>query len=178
MDPALHRSTHPRGPARHWSSLHNSDRKTCARGSQPGTISFVNGPGLRKAGAAPEFLEHTVTYVRSEDAHWREAFARADIVSEGKTEAGAYLGSTSIVLRTADTATRGSDVTAALAAQCMHVRLRALRIARREAQNRAGRSLHPSRCDLSFLKLPDGVKIEVNVEANLVERRHRVRNVP
>jgi hypothetical protein len=145
-------------------------------------MALAPHPGLRKAAFAPSHISRNATFVRSEDAHWRDAFGQANILSEGKTEAGSYQGTTSIVLQIACAANDLSStdprtfLTVQLAEHCMHVRLRALRIARREAQHRAGRSLHPSRCDMQFLRVPGGVKIEVSVEAKVVERRTRARN--
>lgn len=138
------------------------------------TTEMHKGPGLRKASNVPAYLQTNVMFLRSEDAFWRDAFAAADIVSEGSSSQTSYMGTTSILLHLDDR--HGHAAT--IAERCMHVRLRALRIARREAQNRAGRSLHPSRCDVHFLKVASGVKIEVNVEANLVERRLKARNAP
>jgi hypothetical protein len=129
--------------------------------------------GLRKAKAPAAYVSRSVTHVRSEDARWRELFERADIVSEGKCEHGSYRGTTNVLLPLMDLASSPEEqaFVSALAPQCMHVRLRALRIARREAQHRAGVSLEPSRCELRFSTTSKGgVKIEVDVEANLVKR--------
>jgi hypothetical protein len=129
--------------------------------------------GLRKAKAPALYVSRLVTHVRSEDARWRDLFERADIVSEGKCEHGEYRGTTHVLLPLFDQASGAEEhaFAAAMAPQCMHVRLRALRIARREAQHRAGVSLEPSRCELRFSTTSEGgVKIEVDVEANLVKR--------
>jgi hypothetical protein len=84
-------------------------------------------------------LARQVLLVRASDARWREMFKSADIVSEGRVRDEAqgrvWYGSTSLILP-ADP----PDVAffAAVAERDVHVRVRALRAAHREAGSRAG----------------------------------------
>jgi hypothetical protein len=130
------------------------------------------GPGLSKAKGPGFFLRENLTRLRSEDACWRQVFARADVVSEGAVMDGAWFGSTSIVLHLPEMPAEDLTLVRALAARCLHVRLRALRIARREAQSRAGASLLPSQCEIRFDDDSRGLRIDVDVQASLLTKRH------
>lgn len=111
--------------------------------------------------------------MRADDALWGLLFERADIISEGATdrdeEGLVYRGTTSIILPAAalgvelDPARIAS--LARLASADPHLRLRATRIARREAYVRAPGPLQPAHMDLTVRSVVEGVRIDVEVEA-------------
>jgi hypothetical protein len=120
--------------------------------------------------------------VRTTDALWRDAFETADAVSEGapREEARGHVwyGSTSLILHlSGEGATTEAEraFVAAVAARDLHVRTRALRLAVREAAVRAGQAspghaLGRSKCEIRFAVDPEGVRIDVDVEAMLVRQ--------
>ena len=117
--------------------------------------------------------------VRASDAHWREMFERADTVSEGSVRVEAqgrvWYGSTSLILpaRAAD-----ASFFAAVADRDVHVRVRALRAALREASSRAPGRLGRFSCEVRIAADPGGVRIDVDVQAPLIERRAASRPAP
>jgi hypothetical protein len=132
------------------------------------------GPGLAKA-RRPELVAslHAVR-VRGADVRWRELLESADAMSEGgvRAEAGGavWYGSTSLVLRLPDpTSAEESAFLAAVADRDVHVRLRVLRIAHREATLRAPAPLGRIHCEIHVQPDPRGVRIDVDVQAPLIE---------
>jgi hypothetical protein len=117
--------------------------------------------------------------VRASDARWREMFDRADVISEGgareEAQGRVWYGSTSLILPTAagDTA-----FFAAVADRDVHVRVRALRAACREAGSRAPGRLGRASCEVRIAADPRGVRIDVDVQAPLIERRTASRPAP
>lgn len=136
-------------------------------------------PGLAKARELPLVLARPTTLVRAEDARWRDLFDRADIVSEGSLrdeKAGrVWYGSTSLILP-ADP--DQAPFLAALAARDVHVRLRALRTAHREACLRAPGRLGRFSCEIRVEADPRGVRIDVDAQAPLIEGRARAARPP
>jgi hypothetical protein len=132
----------------------------------------VNGPGLAKARAVPLVLVRQPVLVRSSDSRLRDLFARADVVSEGdvRDEPGGrvWYGSTSLILPADD---RDSPWLAAIASRDLHVRLRALRTAQREACLRAPARLGRFVCEIQVLTDARGVRVDVDVQAPLIEGR-------
>ncbi|HZU84759.1 MAG TPA: hypothetical protein VE987_17635 [Polyangiaceae bacterium] len=130
----------------------------------------VPGPGLAKARAAPAVITRRPLLVRAPDPHWRALFERADTVSEGAVRqeghARMWYGSTSLILHA-----EGADppLLVAVAARDVHVRLRALRAARREACSRAPSRLGRILCEIRFTADARGVRIDVDVQAPLIE---------
>jgi hypothetical protein len=132
----------------------------------------VTGPGIVKARGAPLVEERSPHLVRATDARWRTLFERADLMTEGAARAEpsgrVWYGSTSVILSAeASEAPR----LAAVATRDLHVRLRALRVARREACLRAPGRLGRLLCEIRVLTHPRGVRIDVDVQAPLIERR-------
>lgn len=132
-------------------------------------------PGLAKARAAPLAVAARRLFVQtSSDPPWRELFERADVVSEGKARDEPpdriWYGSTSLVL---PATMGGADPTllAALASRNVHVRLRAMRMAHREASLRAPGRLGRLVCEIHISPAAGGVRIDVDVQAPLIERR-------
>jgi hypothetical protein len=139
----------------------------------------VTRPGLAKARRLPYVLAHTTTLLRAAEPSWRELFERADVVSEGcaRDEASgrAWYGSTSLVL---DVPEIDRATLAAVVARDIHVRLRAVRTAHREASLRAPGRLGRFSCEIQVAPDPRGVRIDVDVQAPLIERRARARTGP
>jgi hypothetical protein len=134
---------------------------------------------LAKARVEPVVLARQMVQVRASDARWRQMFERADIVSEGcareEAHGRVWYGSTSLILP-AD----GADIAffAAVAERDLHVRVRALRAAHREAASRAPGRLGRLSCEVRITPDPRGVRIDVDVQASLIERRAVSRPAP
>jgi hypothetical protein len=117
--------------------------------------------------------------VRAPDPRWRELFDGADTVSEGSVreeKAGrVWYGSTSLILRIdlADAGGAEPAFLAALARRDVHVRLRAVRIAHREACARSPCRLGRFTCEIRVESDTRGVRIDVDGQAPLIERRVR-----
>jgi hypothetical protein len=114
-----------------------------------------------------------VPLVRGSDAEWRALFERADAVSEGSVvDEGAgkvWYGSTSVILLLPADAFAGDFAfLAEVAARDLHVRLRAVRLAHREAQLRAPSTLGRCSCEIRVTSEKRGVRIDVDVQAPLI----------
>ena len=98
-------------------------------------------------------------------------FDRADTVSEGgirdEAHGRVWYGSTSIIL---EARPDEAPLLLALAARDVHVRLRAIRAARREACSRAPSRLGRITCEVRFFPDSRGVRVDVDVQAPLIER--------
>jgi hypothetical protein len=138
----------------------------------PATIPFVTGPGLAKVRALPLMGARSGVFVSVTEAQWRDLFDRSDVVSEGsaREERGGriWYGSTSLILPSTDD---DSALLATLAACDMHVRLRAVRAAHREAALRAPGRLGRVACEIRVTRDAQGVRVDVDVQAPLIERR-------
>ncbi len=138
-------------------------------------------PGLAKARGLPFVLARSTTLVCAPDARWRELFATADIVSEGSARQEAsgpvWYGSTSLILRPPGTPDAAFDPAflSGLVARDVHVRLRAVRTALREACLRAPCRLGRFTCEIHVVPDGQGVRIDVDVQAPLIEGRVRGR---
>jgi hypothetical protein len=130
----------------------------------------VIGPALAKTRG--EALLRGGQRVKASDAKWREMFDAADAVSEGQakveSQGSVWYGTTSLILRMPHADERERAFIAALAARDIHVRVRAIRIARREAQSRAPGRLGVSRCEIRVSEVGGGVRIDVDVQAPLI----------
>jgi hypothetical protein len=111
-------------------------------------------------------------FVSVTEARWRDLFDRSDVVSEGsaREELGGriWYGSTSLILPSNDD---DAALLSKLAASDMHVRLRAVRAAHREAALRAPGRLGRVACEIHVTRAAQGVRIDVDVQAPLIERR-------
>jgi hypothetical protein len=114
-----------------------------------------------------------VELVAAEEGSIMEMVDKADVVSEGlaQSEAGklVYYGSTSLLL---PAQSRGGmlpdpeiETMAAVLAHDPHLRLRALRIAQREALSRASGELGPMRAEIQVSASEKGVVVTVDVVA-------------
>ncbi len=124
----------------------------------------------------PFVLSRPTTLLRTPDCRWRELFDRADVVSEGSARDEAsgrvWYGSTSLILPigAGDTAVEPALV-AHVAGRDAHVRLRAVRMAHREASLRAPGGLGRVSCEMRIVADSRGVRIDVDIQAPLIERR-------
>ena len=121
--------------------------------------------------------------MRTSEGRWRDLFEAADAVSEGgvKEEAGVrvWYGSTSLILELpVETSLIDRALLRALAQKDVHVHVHALRCAHREAQSRAPGMLGRTVCELRFDDDPRGLRIDVDVQAPLIERRRVKRTGP
>lgn len=116
----------------------------------------------------------TVELYTLSDGVLRDAMANADIVSEGKVTLGKdglrYDGSTSILLaftsfEIGHRATR--DVLVELVSLCPHIRLRAIRIAHREASSRAEGQLNTLSCQIAVSRARERIAIDIEVSARI-----------
>jgi hypothetical protein len=112
--------------------------------------------------------------VRASDARWRELFERADVITEGgaRAEPGGqvWYGSTSVILPIAP-ADGEPDSMLACAERDVHLRLRAIRTAHREASLRAPSRLGKFSCEIRVTRDPLGLRIDVDAQAPLIEGR-------
>jgi hypothetical protein len=133
-------------------------------------------PGLAKARALPLVAARRTTQARAIDARWRELFDAADTVSEGcvrdERQGRVWYGSTSLILPLAEgTSDAERAFVAEVAARDVHVRLRAMRAAQREASLRAPARLGRLGCEIHVAADSRGVRIDVDVQAPLIGGR-------
>jgi hypothetical protein len=139
-------------------------------------------PGIAKSRGLPLVLARSASLVRAPDPRWRDLFDRADTVSEGcvrDEKAGrVWYGSTSLILHVDHGEAYGSEPAflAALVTKDLHVRLRAVRIAHREACARSPCRLGRFTCEIRVEPDARGVRIDVDGQAPLIERRVRSRS--
>jgi hypothetical protein len=133
------------------------------------------GPGLAKSAAPPFVVSRHVVVAQANDARWRAAFEAADAVSEGAVRHEAagrvWYGSSSFILslRASDDE-RARAWLAEVAGRSVHVRTRAIRAACREASLRAPGALGEVTCETKISPDARGVRIDVDVQATLIER--------
>ena len=134
------------------------------------------GPGITKVRHPHPVATRVVSLVRAGDGHWATLFDRADVVSEGAAEQEGpslvYRGTTSIILRwsamqqeVAETPSWACEERVRAVAMDPHLRLRAVRVAQREAQSRAPGMLGTTRMDLFVRSEEREVRIDVDVDA-------------
>ena len=139
-------------------------------------MSPPRGPSVVKARRPALVSLDRRARLRVHEPVWRELFDRADAVSEGscREEQGGrvWYGTTSLILPLPLPFTHEErHFLAAVAARDLHVRLRAMRIAHREAQSRAPAALARTTCELVVSSDPRGVRIDVDIQAPLIEGR-------
>lgn len=146
---------------------------------------MVGGPGLVKTRGLPRPSRRAFELWLCPDYWWRELFEHADVMSEGATRVDqgppTYFGTTSILL---PSQTHGGRLSEAeietcrpLAGRDVHARVRAIRIACREAEVRAGVPLGRIRAELTTVDDPRGLRLDVEIEAPLASPRG-VRKAP
>ena len=135
------------------------------------------GPGLAKVRTPPLTRRREKILVAIAYGPMREWLEAADIVSEGGVEAGPpakYFGTTSILLTwaTASEATRNATpLERSILAIDPHLRVRALRIARVEAELRAPGMLGPMRSEMEIAVTARGITLSIDVEAQIATAR-------
>lgn len=131
-------------------------------------------PGLVKA--SPRLVEGR-DLRRIHDDALAHLLATADVVSEGKVHEDqggrAWFGSTSMILRV----TTDLERVVALISRDLHARTRVLRVARREASLRAPCPLGPLRSEVRVTSAGGSLRIDVDVQAPLIEGRSRGRRI-
>ena len=132
----------------------------------------ARGPGLAKTKNPPLFHSRTLLLLASSDGRWEKLFEKADVVSEGAPRGEgmdrSYFGSSDIVLMVGpERSGETLDGLASAIAKDPHVRLRALRMARREAQQRADGPLDSVRAEITVRPCARGVAVHVDVEAHV-----------
>ncbi len=131
----------------------------------------------------PDLVERSGPFVRTTEGRWRDLFGTADAVSEGgikdEKNGRVWYGSTSLILGLpVETPVEERAFLLALAQKDVHVHVHALRCATREAQSRAPGMLGRTVCELRFSEDPRGLRIDVDVQAPLIERRRVSRTLP
>ena len=121
--------------------------------------------------------------MRTTEGRWRDLFEVADAISEGAVkQEGAervWYGSTSLILGLpVETSLEDRAWLTEVAKKDVHVHVHALRAAHREAQSRAPGQLGRVSCELHFSDDPRGLRIDVDVQAPLIERRKVARTGP
>lgn len=133
------------------------------------------GPSVKKTAGLPVVMRRAVELWQSSDYRWRELFESADVMSEGATreepEGPVYYGSTSVLLKLVSKGGLLPDVDLArlltLVPNDPHARLRAIRIARLEAQLRSGGTLGQVRAEVTVKRDPRGIRVDIDVEADV-----------
>ena len=94
-------------------------------------------------------------------------------------EARVWYGSTSLILELpVETSLEDRAELLAIARKDVHAHVHALRSAHREAQSRAPGALGALACELQFCDDPRGLRIDVDVQATLIEKRRVKRTAP
>jgi hypothetical protein len=144
----------------------------------------VRRPGPSLAKARKPALAERATFVRTTEGRWRDLFASADAISEGAVKderdgARVWYGTTSLILvLPVETSLEDRAYLRSVAEKDVHVHVHALRCAHREAQSRAPGMLGRVACELAFRDDPRGLRIDVDVQAPLIERRKVTRTGP
>jgi hypothetical protein len=90
-----------------------------------------------------------------------------------------WYGTTSLILELpVETSLEDRAQLLAIAQKDLHAHVHALRSAHREAQSRAPAQLGRVACELRFSDDPKGLRIDVDVQAPLIERRRVKRTLP
>jgi len=131
------------------------------------------GPGLKKTRGGRLLRERHIRLICLTDGITRDWLDVADVMSEGRVDVSAtgrsYFGSTSVLVAPIP----GFDVDAATFLRVVetdpHIRVRVIRLARREAECRAPALLGTMSVDLSFASSLGGVSITVDVAATIAK---------
>lgn len=143
-------------------------------------------PGLAKVRAPPLVVRRTIHLAAASVYRFREIVEAADVVSEGRAvpegERVVYYGSTSVLLlgRSAGGTLPDAEIShlAALLRADPHVKLFVLRVARREAEARAGGPLGTVRAEIDVAASARGVSLLVEVVARLASGHLRAGTAP
>jgi hypothetical protein len=135
-----------------------------------------SGPGIAKAGRHRLMATKPVELWRSADYGWRELFESADVMSEGRVrterDGSSYYGTTSVLLPFVSQGGALPDALGPDALRMMsrdpHARVRAVRIACREAKVRSVHPIGRIRAEVVVRADTRGVRLDVEVEAVVV----------
>lgn len=143
------------------------------------TVREPRGPGLARARVRP-VRDRTVRFLSLSEGYFRDALDAADVVSEGAVVDGdRYYGTTSMRFSCSDGEASGEpavsppaslDDLAYALSRDPHVRVRALRVARREAEARAGTNLATLQAEVEVFVRPreggsrEPIEAEVRVD--------------
>lgn len=138
---------------------------------------MTNGPSLAKTRGDRLLATRSYLLVRGSDARFRDLLSAADAVSEGaaRTEGTdvVWYGSTSLVVDLPPEHRGGRAFVVQMAMRDPHLRLRVIRLAKREAAMRAPGPLGRAVCEVRFSSDERGLRIDVEVQAPLIEERRR-----
>lgn len=137
--------------------------------------SVGSSPGLTKIRSIPLVQRRSVELCTAHEGRFRDILDAADVMSEGQVsiEGGAlvYHGTTSVLLLRRSHGGLLPDLDVDALSRVLrsdpHMRLRALRIAHREATSRAGSPIGSARSDLRIDPSARGVIISIEVSAPL-----------
>ena len=139
------------------------------------------GPAVIKARGLPLLRTRSVELWQGLDYRWRELLETADVMSEGavrhEPDGPVYYGSTSLLLPFASQGGQVPDLDADRLAGALcrdpHVRLRAMRIACREAEQRSPGPLARVTAEVFVRRESRGLKLDIEVEARVIEQSVR-----
>jgi len=139
-----------------------------------------DGPGPARAKPLPLLELHATQLLRCSDYRIRELFECADVMSEGAVDgdeaAPTYYGTTSVLLpyhaHGGAIAERDRALVYRYLSVDPHARVRAIRIACREAQVRCRAPIRRVRADVCIRDTPEGVRFDVEVEAPMNQQEH------
>jgi hypothetical protein len=123
-------------------------------------------------------------FVQTSEGRWRDLFEAADAISEGavkeeRSGERVWYGTTSLILGLpVETSLEDRAFLLEVSKKDVHVHVHALRCAHRDAQSRAPAMLGRVSCELHFSDDPRGLRIDVDVQAPLIERRKVARTGP
>ncbi len=142
-------------------------------------IEMGAGPGIAKIRAVPLTLRRQKHLVRVAYGPIQAWLERADVMSEGAVQGtpSVYFGTTSIVLLWKDAAGLGHGAPIDRGALTLdpHLRVRALRIAREEAELRAEGTLGVLRAEIEVAVTAANLTLRVEVEAAVYGKRTALR---
>ncbi|HWL89447.1 MAG TPA: hypothetical protein VNO21_26765 [Polyangiaceae bacterium] len=137
------------------------------------------GPSLAKTRGERLLRTRQASFVRASDGRFRDLLGSADVISEGATreesDGPVWYGSTSLIVTVPFEQPETRALFAEVAARDPHIRIRAIRIAKREASIRAGAPLGRASCELRISADARGLRIDVDLQAPLIEERRRGR---
>jgi hypothetical protein len=136
------------------------------------------GPALAKARGLPLLRSRSLELWQGFDHRWRELLETADVMSEGavrhEPEGLVYYGSTSLLLPFVSHGGQVPDLEgdrlAGVLSRDPHVRLRAIRIACREAEQRSPGPLARVTAEMFVRSERRGLRLDIEVEARVVEQ--------
>jgi hypothetical protein len=139
------------------------------------------GPGIAKAGRHRLVATRSLEVWRSSDYGFRELFEAADVMSEGRVRSDrdgpSYYGTTSVLLPFVSSGgllpdALGKEVLR-LVSRDPHARVRAVRIACREARVRSVNPIGRIHAEVVVRSDPRGVRLDVEVEAVVMADERR-----